>query len=164
MKWPPPLPPRWPQGPFTYGAAFREGDVATTHFFLSKRVGNSTNARQISPESEKRKWANTKASRVPLLTMQQPPVALRHVCAQKYPERESVGLSQKLMYTTSSCVELSATVPNPTRPRHGHMHISVCCVSCLQFPGEEGCSALTVSVFPDSSPSLVICFILTGSL
>lgn len=55
VKWPPPLPLHWPQGPFTYGAAFREGDVATTHFFLSKWVGNSTNARQISLESEKRK-------------------------------------------------------------------------------------------------------------
>lgn len=47
-------------GPPSPGTAFREGDVATTHFFLSKWLGNNANTRQICPVSGKRKWANTK--------------------------------------------------------------------------------------------------------
>lgn len=47
-NWTPPLLPLRPGAPAP-GTAFREGDVATTHFFLSKRVGNNANARQFLP-------------------------------------------------------------------------------------------------------------------
>lgn len=123
--------------------------MATTHFFLSKWVGNNTNARQISPVSGKRKQTNAKPFHASSVFLCSPCNRHWRCWSMCVPQTSA----QLLRLGLKAVCTIRTTPSSSPLPHETPTQWACACAACLLHAlvavcWIEGCSTLMVLVFP----------------